>query len=321
MTTRTPSRHLRASAATVATVAFLAAVVLVGPATPTARAGVSALAGPTLTVARGTTSAQSSGWRFSEISADEFPILGFSIIIEIRPYQGAVDGISFDQSSTPRFSGPGSLNGSAYFTGPRTLRIDIGTSAINQLESFEVVNLRLKASETCGLGPVVVSYTNPGFSGRFAQPVAVADRDDLAVTVTHDPADRRHDVLGAGRGRPARRVRDRLPDVRLGRSGCPRHRPRHRAPRRRRPDGLALPPLRLRRILALRAQRADGRVRVRVRGNAGHLAGRLDGLPAGPVPLVRAGDRRTDGRVERRRPRHREVRPDRRVPGRGTHHS
>jgi hypothetical protein len=174
MTTRTPSRRLRAGAATVATAAFLAAVVLVGPATPTARAGVSALAGPTLTVARGTTSAQSSGWRFSEISADEFPILGFSIIIEIRPYQGAVDGISFDQSSTPRFSGPGSLNGSAYFTGPRTLRIDIGTSAINQLESFEVVNLRLKASETCGLGPVVVSYANPGFSGNFGSLPSIA---------------------------------------------------------------------------------------------------------------------------------------------------
>lgn len=167
MTTRTRSRRLQAGAATVATAAFLAAVVLVGPATPTARAGVSALAGPTLTVARGTTSAQTSGWRFSEVRADEFPILGFSIIIEIRPYQGALDGISFDQSSSPRFNGPGSLDGSAYFSGPRTLRIDIGSSAINQLESFEVVNLRLKASETSGLGPVVVSYTNPGFSGSF----------------------------------------------------------------------------------------------------------------------------------------------------------
>jgi hypothetical protein len=152
---------------TVATAAFLATVVLVGPAAPTARAGVSALAGPSLTVARGTTSAQSSGWRFSELRPDEFPVFGFSIIIEIRPYQGAADGISFDQSSPPRFNGPGSLDGSAYFSGPRTLRIDIGTSAIEQLESFEVVNLRLKASETCGLGPVVATYVNPGFSGGF----------------------------------------------------------------------------------------------------------------------------------------------------------
>ncbi len=167
MTTRTPSRRLLAAAASVATAALLATVVLVGPTAPTARAAVSALAGPTLTVARGTTSAQSSGWRFSEVRADEFPILGFSIIIEIRPYQGAVDGISFDQASQPRFNGPDSLDGSAYFSGPRTLRIDIGTSAINQLESFEVVNLRLKASETCGLGPVLVNYANPGFSGNF----------------------------------------------------------------------------------------------------------------------------------------------------------
>jgi hypothetical protein len=167
MTTRTTSRRPEAHAATIAAVAFLAAIVLVGPATPTARAGVSAIAGPTLTVARGTTSAQTSGWRFSEVRADEFPVLGFSIVIEIRPYQGAPDGISFDQSSAPRFNGPGSLDGTAYFAGSRTLRIDIGSSAFGQLESFEVVDLRLKASETCGLGPVVVSYTNPGFSGNF----------------------------------------------------------------------------------------------------------------------------------------------------------
>jgi hypothetical protein len=174
MKTRTPSRRLRAGAATVATAAILAAVVLVGPAATPARAGVSALAGPSLTVARGTTSAQSSGWRFSEVRADEFPVLGFSIVIDIRPYQGAPEGIAFDQSSAPQFNGPGSLAGSAYFTGPRTLRIDIGSSAINQLETFEVVNLRLKASETCGLGPVVVTYTNPGFSGNFGPLPSIA---------------------------------------------------------------------------------------------------------------------------------------------------
>ena len=167
MTTRMPSGHLQAGAAAGAATAILAAVVLVGPATPTARAGVSALAGPTLTVARGTTSAQSSGWRFSEAYANEFPVLGFSIVIDLRPYRGALDGISFDQSSAPQFNGPGSLDGSAYFTGPRTLRIDIDSSAFGQLETFEVVDLRLKASETCGLGPVVVSYANPGFSGNF----------------------------------------------------------------------------------------------------------------------------------------------------------
>jgi hypothetical protein len=159
---------------TVAAAAFLATVVLVGPAASPARAGVSALAGPSLTVARGTTSAQSSGWRFSELRPDEFPILGFSIIVEIRPYQGAPEGISFDQTSPPRFSGPDSLDGSAYFSGPRTLRIDIGTSAIEQLESFEVVNLRLRASETCGLGPVVATYVNPGFPGNFGPLPSIA---------------------------------------------------------------------------------------------------------------------------------------------------
>jgi hypothetical protein len=188
MTSRTLRRPLPAAAASVAAAGFIALVVLAGPAAPEARAGTSLLAGPVLTVARGTTSAQSSGWRFSELAPGEFPVGGFSILIDIRPFQGAADGISFDQSSRPSFQGPGSLGGSASFTGPRTLRIDIATSNVTQLETFDVVGLRLKASETSGLGPVVATYTNPGFTGSFGPLASIATTGGATPTPTPTPS-------------------------------------------------------------------------------------------------------------------------------------
>lgn len=187
MKARTSRRTLKATAASLATAAALAAIVLAGPAALPARAGSVALAGPVITVARGTTSTLSSGWRFSELFASEFPIGGFSIIVEIRPSGGAPEGISFYQPSAPVFSGPGSLDGSAYFTGPRTLRIDIGSSNPNQLETFDVTGLRLTASETCGLGPILVSYVNPGFSGNFGTLPSIASAGGGAATPTPSP--------------------------------------------------------------------------------------------------------------------------------------
>ncbi len=187
MMTRTSRRTLKATAASVAAAAALAAVVLAGPAALPARAGSVALAAPAITVARGTTSSQSSGWRFSELVASEFPVAGFSIIVEIRPYQGAAEGISFYQASAPIFSGPASLDGSAYFVGPRTLRIDIGSSSPTQLETFDVTGLRLTASETCGLGPVLVSYTNPGFIGSFGTLPSIASAGGATATPTPSP--------------------------------------------------------------------------------------------------------------------------------------
>jgi hypothetical protein len=181
-------RPLPLTVAAFAAAGLLLGAFAAGPGAPGVRAGTSALAGPQLTVARGTTSAQSSGWRFSEATVDEFPASGFSLIIDIRPYQGAVDGISFDQSSVPVFTGPGSLDGSARFTGPRTLRVDLGTSSTTQVETFEVTGLRLTASATCGLGPVVASYSTIGFDGHFGFLPSIATAGGTTPTPTPTPS-------------------------------------------------------------------------------------------------------------------------------------
>lgn len=181
-------RPLSVSVAAILAAGLLLGFVLAGPGAPGVRAGASALAGPQLTVVRGTTTAQSSGWRFTEQYPNEFPALGFTLVIEIRPYQGALDGISFDQASTPVFAGPGSLAGSASFSGPRTLRIDIGSSSPLQLEAFEVTGLRLKASETCGLGPIVATYTTFGFAGTFGFLPSIATAGGAAPTPTPTPS-------------------------------------------------------------------------------------------------------------------------------------
>ncbi len=188
MTTATPRSRRAATLATVASATLLAALVLAGPAALTARAATSSLAGPALTVARGTTSAQSSGWNFSEAYPGEFPLDGFSIVIAIRPYSGDPSGISFDQTSAPVFSGPSSLGGSASFAGPRTLRIDLESTNPLQFESFSVTGLRLRASEDCGLGPVIASYTNPGFDGNFGPLPAIATAGGTSPTPTPSPA-------------------------------------------------------------------------------------------------------------------------------------
>ena len=51
-----------------------------------------------------------------------------------------------------------------------------------------MVNLRLKASETCGLGPVVVSYTNPGFSGNFGPLPSIATTGGGVATPSPSPS-------------------------------------------------------------------------------------------------------------------------------------
>ncbi len=187
MTTRMPRNPRAATIAAASAATLLAALLLAGPAALTASAGTSVLAGPTLTVARGTTSAQSSGWTFSESYPGEFPLGGFTLLITIRPYSGAIDGISFDQASAPVFEGPSSLNGSAHFDGPRTLRVEIETTNPGQFESFSVTGLRLRASETCGLGPVVALYTNPGFDGNFGPLPSIASAGGATATPTPTP--------------------------------------------------------------------------------------------------------------------------------------
>jgi hypothetical protein len=188
----TPSRAFRRPVPlTVAAFALALAfvgVVVAGPGAPGVRAGTSALAGPQLTVVRGTTTTQSSGWRFMETSPDEFPVGGFTLLIEIRPYTGALDGIAFDQASPPVFAGPGSLGGSASFAGPRTLRVDIASSAPTQLEPFEVTGLRLTASPTCGLGPIVATYSTIGFSGTFGFLPSIASTGGPTPTPTPTPS-------------------------------------------------------------------------------------------------------------------------------------
>lgn len=190
MTTVMPWSRRAATLAAAASAMLLAALVLAGPAALTAQAGGSVLAGPTLTVARGTTSAGTSGWTFNEAYPGEMPLDGFSIIITIRPYSGAAEGISFVQTSAPVFSGPSSLGGSAYFTGPRTLRIDIESTNPGQFESFSVTGLRLRASDDCGLGPVVADYVTPGFDGNFGilPSIASAGGSIVAPTPTPTPA-------------------------------------------------------------------------------------------------------------------------------------
>ena len=187
MTSDTARGPLDAVAAALIGATLLAMVALTGAIAPSALAGSSALAGPTLTVARGTTSAQTSGWRFSESYAGEFPASGFAIVIRIRPGSGSPDGISFVQSSPPVFDGPSSLDGSASFTDPRTLRIQLLTSNPGQVESFAVTGLRLAASETCGLGPIVVSYVTEGFAGSFGPLPSIATAGG-APTPTPSPA-------------------------------------------------------------------------------------------------------------------------------------
>jgi hypothetical protein len=187
MITRMPRRPRVAIVAAATSGTLLAMLLLAGPAALTAQAAGSALAGPTLTVARGTTSAQSSGWTFSESYPGEFPGGGFAILITIRPYSGAPGGISFDQASAPVFDGPSSLGGSGHFEGPRTLKVEIESTNPAQLESFSVTGLRLKASETCGLGPVLVSYTNPGFDGNFGALPSIATAGGTMPTPSPTP--------------------------------------------------------------------------------------------------------------------------------------
>lgn len=187
MITRMPRSPRIASIAVASSATLLAALLLAGPAALTASAATSALAGPTLTVARGTTSAQTSGWTFSESYAGEFPLGGFTLLITIRPYSGAPEGISFDQASAPVYEGPSSVGGSAHFEGPRTLKVEIESTNPGQFESFSVTGLRLRASETCGLGPVVALYTNPGFDGNFGPLPSIASAGGATATPTPTP--------------------------------------------------------------------------------------------------------------------------------------